>query len=220
VKPILVIPAYNTHSLDKLLHQIREFYINDIIVVDDGSIPSIALNFTRTDPKITLLTNNRNMGKGYSIKKAFSHISNGSYTHAITIDADFQHDPMHIPQFIDFDKNTDIVIGKRSFNNEMPIHRRLSNYLTSKIISLRCGKNIRDSQSGYRRYKLSSIFENSYDENGFQFETEILIKTLSKKNSSVDYIPIETIYGSESSSIRNITDTMKFIYLMFRSIFW
>ncbi|MBC8213359.1 MAG: glycosyltransferase family 2 protein [Candidatus Marinimicrobia bacterium] len=220
MKPILVIPAYNVNSLDELVNRILDYYSEDIIIVDDGSNPCLSLDNLDNNNKITLLTNYKNMGKGYSLKKALSYISSRNYTHAITLDADFQHDPKHLLQFINVDEDIDIIIGMRSFTSEMPIHRRLSNYLTSKIISIRCKRIIYDSQSGYRRYKLSSILDNSYNEDGFQFETEILIKILSKKHHSIDYIPIETIYGSESSSIRNIRDTLKFIKLILRSLFW
>ena len=43
---------------------------------------------------------NINKGKGYSLIKSFKHAYNLGYTHAITIDADFQHPPSYIIDFL------------------------------------------------------------------------------------------------------------------------
>ena len=100
----------------------------------------------------------------------------------------------------------------------MPILRRFSNKTTSYIVSAIIGKKIFDSQSGYRRYKLESKAINNCVEDGFQFETEILMNELSRKDSVVEHIPISTVYNNEKSSINNITDTYKFIKMIFRKI--
>jgi len=44
-----------------------------------------------------------------------------------------------INSFFEFDENINLVLGIRYFTEEMPIHRRISNKLTSYIISLLCG---------------------------------------------------------------------------------
>ena len=57
----------------------------------------------------------------------------------------------------------------------MPLHRRLSNIITSKIVSYIAQQEALDSQCGYRRYKIKDIQEVELIESGFQFESEILI---------------------------------------------
>ena len=109
------------------------------------------------------------------------------------------------------------LIGIRKFEKDMPYHRRISNKLTSLIISFLSSETIKDSQCGYRRYKLNDICSEIFIESGFQFESEILIKLLRKK-CSYHQIDIPTIYGNEKSSINNIIDTLKFIRLILRSI--
>jgi len=101
----------------------------------------------------------------------------------------------------------------RTIDNSMPFHRRASNKLTSWILSLLCGQRIHDSQCGFRRYSVKAVLNTKCDENGFQFESEILIKLL-KQNVTFGYIDIPTMYGDEVSSIRNVSDTFKFIKLI------
>ena len=186
----------------------------NILVIDDGSSDTVKIN--SSDNLIVLLRNNTNRGKGYSLKKAFNYASEKKYTHAITIDADLQHESEYIKDFLNADQKINLVIGMRDFKENMPVHRRFSNKITSYIASKITGKRILDSQSGYRRYKLESKTYNNCLENGFQFETEVLINELKQKSSTVEHIPISTVYNNEKSSINNIADTYKFIKMIFR----
>ena len=78
--------------------------------------------------------------------------------------------------------------------------------------------NIYDSQCGYRRYLLKDIVNEKYNEKGFQFETEILLKVLKNKNKIISHINIPTIYNKSHSYIHNFADTYKFIKLIVRNI--
>ena len=86
-------------------------------------------------------------------------------------------------------------------------------------MSLLTKKKILDSQSGYRRYKLDSDFFNYCIEDGFQFESEILIDRLRKENATLKHVSISTLYNDEKSSINNLLDTYKFIKLIIKKIF-
>ena len=120
--------------------------------------------------------------------------------------------------FINIDENHDIVYGKRNFNRSMPKIRVFSNYITSLIISIICRKRILDSQCGYRRYNLDLFKEYSFNEYGYQFESEILLKCINN-NSKISYVEIPTIYNDNKSTISHKKDTIKFIRLVLRSIF-
>ena len=213
--PIIIIPAYNPSELFiQLITTLYEITIIPIIVIDDGSNPVINLN----DINFTLLRNSKNRGKGYSLVKGFNYAYNKGYSHAITLDADSQHDPRLLDSFMEIHEDISIVLGRRDFNNKMPIHRRLSNKITSSIISYICGKRIPDSQCGYRRYKLSDVCSQTFIENGFQFESEVLIKLLVEKKTSLEHLTIPTIYEKENSSMNNFWDTIKFIRLIIRTM--
>ena len=210
----IIIPAFNPpNSFISLLKTISTISKSTIIIADDGSIPNITIN----NPQIVILRNKQNQGKGYSLLKAFNYAQDNGFTHAITLDADSQHDPRLIKMFIEVDEDVSLVLGVRKLEKGMPYNRRISNKLTSLIISFLTSKRIRDSQCGYRRYKLIDISTNEFIEMGFQFESEILIRLLRKK-CTFHQIYIPTIYGNEKSSINNIIDTLKFIRLILRSI--
>ena len=210
----IIIPAYNPpNTFSSLIENISILTNNHLIIVDDGTIPPIDIK----QKNITLIRNKINHGKGYALKKAFNHAFNEGFTHAITLDADSQHDPSLIKAFSIIDEDISMVLGTRNFSREMPFHRRLSNFLTSKVISYLCKVTILDSQCGYRRYKLIDLASKSFIENGFQFESEVLIKLLRNK-ISVKTLEIPTTYNNEKSAINNFLDTYKFIRLICRNL--
>ena len=87
-----------------------------------------------------------------------------------------------------------------------------------KYLNTLVKNRIFDSQCGYRRYKISLLSDKEFKENGFQFESEILLKCINK-DISIKHIDIPTIYNNSKSSIKNISDTFKFIKLIGRHCF-
>ena len=214
MRPIIIIPAYNPpESFLALLQNVHSIASIPIIIIDDGSIPIIEVENVNT----ILLRNKNNSGKGFSLIKGFNEALDRGYSHAITMDADSQHDPNILQSFIEINDNISIVLGNRQFNTDMPFHRRISNKLTSSVISYICHEQILDSQCGYRRYKLDNVCSEVYMENGYQFESEVLIKLL-RKNCTLYHIEIPTIYTQGKSSINNFWDTIKFIRLIIRCL--
>ena len=218
MKSIAIIPCFNDNDYLNHLLKSDNFYNQniDVLIIDDGSNQEVLID--NLSKSIILIKNKTNRGKGYSIKKGLNYAIDNGYTHAITLDADLQHDPDYIDKFLAIDVRINIVIGARDFNHNMPFHRRFSNKITSGIISMLVGKKILDSQSGYRRYKLYSKSFNNCSEDGFQFESEVLINELRLQGSKVEHVFIPTIYNNQKSSINNITDTYKFIKLILRKI--
>tara|TARA_B100000212_G_scaffold328437_1_gene292708 strand:- start:413 stop:1057 length:645 start_codon:yes stop_codon:yes gene_type:complete len=212
---VAIIPVYNPNDhFIKLVKEVKK-HIKDIIIIDDGSKIPFSINIDG----VFLIRNRFNRGKGYSLRKAFKLCIDKNFKFAITLDADGQHDPSLINDFVNKNNHTDIIIGARKIAYPMPLHRRFSNFITSFLLSVRCGINILDSQCGYRKYNLETYKKFNYDLDGFQFESEVLIKILGN-GGSLDHISIPTIYNSSTSYINNVRDTLTFIKLYIRSFTW
>ena len=135
------------------------------------------------------------------------------------MDADLQHSAKHINEFILTSESNIIVCGCRLFNNTMPSLRRLSNTITTSLISRMIGnKEIKDSQCGYRRYHIDSVLAFKYKEKGFQFETEVILNLSCITTFKICNIAIDTVYNGEKSSISKTFDTIKFIKLIIRRL--
>ena len=211
----ILIPSYNSNKqLDQLIKKIKDKLNNQIIVVDDGSPNPIKINYN----DISLIQNEDNMGKGLSLQRGFQFARQKGFKNVITMDSDLQHDPDELSLFLDVQDDVDFVLGYRQRDASMPISRKFSNWITSKIISSLTKITIKDSQCGYRRYSLSVIENFDYVETGFQFESEILIKAIEEK-STVEQVKVSTIYVENNKSyIKHFSDTIKFIRLIINSI--
>ena len=212
---VIIIPAYNPpNNFIDLLSEIRKVTSLKIIIIDDCSIKPVKI--TSKISNFKLFRNPTNKGKGGALKKGFQIAYKNKFTHAITMDADFQHSPNDIINFINIQEDYSIIYGKREFYSPMPIHRRLSNFITSKTISFIFKSSIFDSQCGFRRYKLEDIKKIVINETGYQYETELLIKAI-QMNLSISSVLISTIYSNEISNLRyfkNIYSFLKLIILL------
>jgi len=209
-----VIPFFNE---SRTIHQIINNtlkYVDCIIAVDDGSTDGSS-NKIPENKNITLIKIKENKGKGFALRKGLIEGVKKEYDQIITIDADLQHNPDEIPLLLHELKNFDIVIGNR-LNNivNMPLHRKMSNKITSFLLSLKTGVNIIDSQCGFRAYKAEVIKNIITVKNGYEAESEILIKA-SRKGYKIGFTDISTIYGNEQSKMSPVKTTFNFIKVLF-----
>jgi len=217
-----VIPAYNAeNSLPELVTRIKNRYPNlEILIIDDGSRIRVE-SYLENKSNITIIRHKTNQGKGRALITGLKAAQNLDKNYSICLDADLQHDPDQIADFVNkmIETNSDIVLGVRDIYESMPFHRILSNTITSFLISLKTGVRVHDSQCGYRLLALENLNLDKFKYTGFQFESEFLLKALAQ-DFCLSEIPIETIYNHSSSNIENIGDTFRFIKLYFESYFW
>ena len=132
-----VIPFFNeSRTINQIVNNTLQ-YVDCVIAVDDGSTDDSSSKIPE-NKNITLLKLKVNRGKGFALREGLNEGVNKGYTQLITIDADLQHNPDEIPVLINELINFDIVIGNR-LNNlvDMPLHRKISNKLTSFLLSLK-----------------------------------------------------------------------------------
>jgi len=210
----VVIPAYNAGArlepvLLKLLALIPQ---RNVIVVDDGSTDQT--HAVAVASGVEVITHPQNCGKGAALKTGFAHAMTRPQVQAvITLDADGQHDPKHLPEFIRawHASPVDLLIGCRTLRwPAMPFFRVLSNRLTSALVSRRLGRRIPDSQSGYRLHSRRLLEQIKLAAGGYETESELLLKAV-RAQMQLGFIPIATIYSGETSHIRGRRDTWRFI---------
>lgn len=177
--------------------------VDQIIVINDGSTDNTVKRIPN-ESKITLIAREVNRGKGYSLNEGFREAAKFGSEIVVTLDGDLQHQPELIPDFVEALKHSDIVIGKRKkTGSQMPVHRRLSNFLTSLLVNIKTGYRLHDSQSGFRGYRLNRIIDILPEAPGYEAETEILINA-SRKGLTVSEVEIPTIYTEFPSKMNYI----------------
>jgi len=215
----ILIPAYNAGTSLKELAERLHRSMGDIriVVVDDGSIDNTA-EIARS-AGASVLQHDKNCGKGAALQTGFDFLKNQADVEFIlTMDADLQHRPEDIQKFFDVQQQTeaDIVVGWRErIGTKMPVHRIISNSLTSSLLSMKTGIKIKDSQCGFRLMRKNVIESIRLESNGYEAETELLIKAALLK-FKIEFVPVSTVYGSEKSYMTHWTTTINFIKVLFR----
>ena len=218
-----VIPAFNEElHIGDVLSELKEYFpANNIIVVDDGSSDDTA--GACAGAGICLIRHEQNRGKGAALRTGFSEFLKKDWIKGVfTLDADGQHAPSEIAAFVDKFEETgaDIIIGNRMDDTvDMPFIRKMTNILTSRVISWRAGCRIDDSQSGYRLISRRIMEKIELVTEHFETESEILIKA-GRAGALIDSVKVSTIYASEISKINPYRDTIRFFKLVFKSYFW
>jgi glycosyltransferase involved in cell wall biosynthesis len=188
IKVCAVIPFFNEKDRISEIIKKTETFVDFIIAVDDGSIDGSSQKIFLSD-KIKLISLPSNQGKGAALNKGFIESATLNSTYTVTIDADLQHDPHYIPHLINGLKNNDIIIGNRlSSLAGMPLNRRLSNKITSWLLSVKTSQKIIDSQCGFRAYRTKILKDILPFSNGFEAESEILIIAAKKIIKLILYI--------------------------------
>lgn len=220
----ILIPAYNVEdTLPSLIDQIEKIDHppRKIIVVDDGSDDQTLLA-VKDKTHIELIHLDKNKGKGFALRTGFNHfITENNCDYLLCMDADLQHPVSHISCFIKaaVQNQAPLIIGKRKKSLRlMPLPRIISNTISSFILSLVCKQKIEDSQCGFRMIRNDFLSELHLQEDGFQLESEMIIAA-ARKNISIRFIEIPTIYNGHVSHINHWVDTWRFIRLILKAIF-
>lgn len=216
---VVVVPALNAgRSLSPLVRGLRQHLgAGQILVVDDGSsdeTPEVLAGAGVMSDRHGVTR-----GKGAALRTGFEWWKKRSGWQAlVTLDADLQHRPEDLPAFIGrwHKGGCDIVVGRRErLGAGMPLTRVLSNTITSALVSARCSSPVVDTQCGYRLFSREVVEALHFDANGFEAETEILIRAM-LKGFRVDSVDIGTVYGNEKSHMTPWHTTKQFIAVLFR----
>src|SRR3989338_9852394 len=208
---LTIVPCYNAERyVGEVIKSTKKFNKN-ILVVDDGSTDN-SYNILKKIKGIHIIQHSRNKGKGAALKAGFGYALKNNFDAVITIDADGQHKPEDIPNFLMNFNDADIILGNRMNNiGNMPLVRILANIISSYIISRICEQQINDSQSGYRLIKKEILKSIDLERDDYHMETELLLKA-AKKGYKIGEVPIKVIYGGEGMShIKPLLVPFKFI---------
>lgn len=148
----------------------------DVIVVNDGSTDNTASGLCGSE--ITLLTHERNKGKGKALKTGLEYAARSGFTHAVTIDADGQHFPEDIPALIRVaDEHPDrIIVGCRNLTSEnMPRQNTFANRFSNFWFRLQTAQKVDDTQSGFRVYPLDALHGMGLLTARYEAELELLV---------------------------------------------
>lgn len=210
---IILIPAYNeARFIGDVVKAALKY--GPVVVIDDGSTDETGAAAALAGAKVIAHAVNR--GKGKALNTGFTYALQRKAAAAITLDADGQHDPDEIPQFIAAFRagRGDIIIGQRDFS-QMPPRNQFGNRTGTFLLSLAMGQPIPDNQSGYRLLSRPVLEAVRTDSTRFEAEVELLLRA-QLAGFRIAWIPIKTIYNDKVSHFRPLHDSWLFLKMTWR----
>jgi glycosyltransferase involved in cell wall biosynthesis len=206
-----LVPAFNEASQIAKVVRGAIQHVDVVVVIDDGSDDGTAEAARGAGATCLRLPANR--GKASALRTGIEFAASRGFTHVLTLDGDGQHRPEDIPVLVQTAVRTgaDMVIGTRMFErHNMPRARFYSNTFGSRLASALVGREIRDSQSGFRLIRLDKLVSLELRSRFYEFEMEVLIK-MARGGCSIEQAPIPAIYedGRARSKMKPVRDTVR-----------
>jgi len=153
------IAAYNEASyIGSIVLQARQ-YVDEVIVVDDGSNDNTAEVATLAGAAVIRHAENR--GKGAAIQSILAEAKKRNPDTLVLLDADSQHNPNEIPTLIKpISEGFDLVIGSREAQEDKtPRYRRIGKKVIFRSSRIASKIDVYDSESGFRALSPKAINE-------------------------------------------------------------
>lgn len=176
----ILIPAFREEAtIGKVVAAARVYA--DVIVVDDAS-PD-ATGERAAEAGATVIRNEENRGYDGTLNRAFEEAVTRGYTHAVTMDADGEHDPALVATFGNLLAENDVtlVLGVR------PRKQRFAEIVMGLYVRLRFGAH--DILCGMKGYDLKLAVENGGFDHTNSIGTELAINSL-RRGARFRQVPV------------------------------
>lgn len=207
----IVVPAYNEEKkINSTFSRLERFfsqkdYIVEYVFVEDGSSDAtleILKNMEKAKPGIVkILVNEKNMGKGYSIKRGML-ASSGDYV--LFMDVDMATPLQTFTEFEKYLGDYDIVMGSRwcleaNIRIPQPFIRKCMGHVFYALVKTLYLKNVTDTNCGFKCYRknvANDIFSRQMLR-GWGFDVEILY-IAQKRGYRIKEVPVVWAHGRGS----------------------
>jgi len=182
----VVIPAYNEakrlpRTLDRVIAYLREREASfEVLVVDDGSSDGTAgCVEARSDPRVTVVRNETNRGKGYSVRRGMLRVGGAR---RLMTDADLSTPIEELARFqAHLDEGYDVVIASRALDGanievRQPWYRENMGRVFNLLVRLLVLPDLRDTQCGFKLFtaRAAEVSFGPATHDGFSFDVESL----------------------------------------------
>jgi dolichol-phosphate mannosyltransferase len=231
-RALVIIPTYNER--ENITRIVSAVLTKDprleMLIVDDGSpdgTGDIVENIGKENNRVHLLRRPRKMGLGTAYIAGFKWSLERGYEYTFEMDADFSHDPAHLPHFLRAVETADLVLGSRYIGGKVtvvnwPISRLLLSYFANRYARWVTGLKLWDATGGfkvYRRTVLQAIDLDDVRSNGYAFQIEMSFRAW-RKGFRIVEIPIVFVDRTEGTSKMSKAIVREAVWMVWRLRFW
>jgi dolichol-phosphate mannosyltransferase len=199
---LVIIPTYNERdNLPRLIPQVLEQDERlDVLIIDDASpdrTGEVADRIAAGSSRVHVMHRPGKLGLGTAYIAGFHWGLDRGYDWLFEMDADFSHDPQHLPQFIAALADADLVLGSRYLEGRVtvvnwPIARLMLSYSANMYARTITGVPLWDATGGFKAFRrevLEQIGLDRVESEGYSFQIEMNLRTW-KAGFRIREIPI------------------------------
>jgi dolichol-phosphate mannosyltransferase len=229
---LVIVPTYNERdNIARIIEQVlaRDDRL-DVLVVDDGSpdgTGAIVDDIKARNPRVDVIHRSGKQGLGTAYIAGFKWALAREYAFVFEMDADFSHDPAHLPQFLEAVESADVVIGSRYRNGRVtvvnwPVGRLLLSFAANVYARVITGLQLFDSTAGFkcfRRRVLETVDLDAVKSSGYAFQIEMNFRAW-KKGFRIVEIPIVFVDRTEGESKMSKKIVREAVWMVWRLRWW
>lgn len=214
MKVSLVVPAFNEEKgLPLVIEEYLE-WVDEIIVVDDGSTDNTYESAKRfAGEKVKLFRHETNRGKVAALRTGVKQASGDVI---VFTDADYTYPARYVPELVrEIERGADLVLGARlQSRKNIPAFNRLGNNIFSFLATYISCMKIQDSQTGMRAFRRDMFDRLDVNAKGLEFETKMTVRA-AKLGYKIVEIPIEYRPRVGRSKLNPIKDGARMMMALF-----
>jgi dolichol-phosphate mannosyltransferase len=227
-RALVIVPTFNEReNIEKLIERIfAQDSSFEVLVVDDGSpdgTGDIVEAMAAADERVHVLRRGAKLGLGTAYLAGFRWALERDYALIFEMDADFSHDPQHLPEFLEAASSADLVLGSRYRQGKVtivnwPIQRLMLSYAANVYARAITGMPLWDATGGFkcfRREVLQAIDLDAVHSNGYAFQIEMSFRAW-KKGFRITEIPIVFVDRTEGESKMSRAIVREAVWMVWR----
>jgi dolichol-phosphate mannosyltransferase len=231
-RALVIVPTYNEReNVERLIATVLAQHPSlEVLVVDDGSpdgTGDIVDRIAATNPRVHATHRPKKLGLGTAYLTGFRWALERDYAYVFEMDADFSHDPAHLPQFLDAIRTSDLVLGSRYRQGRVtvvnwPMTRLLLSYCANIYARVVTGLHLGDATGGFkcfRRQVLEAIPLDEVRSNGYAFQIEMSFRAW-RKGFRITEIPIVFVDRTDGESKMSNRIIREAIWMVWRLRWW
>ncbi len=231
-RALVITPTYNERAniptlIARVLAQDPRI---ECLFVDDNSpdgTGDLIEEIASANPRVHLLRRPKKMGLGTAYRDGFRWALERDYELIFEMDADFSHDPDHLPAFLKASESADFVLGSRYLDGKVtvvnwPMSRLILSYGANIYARIVTGMKLWDATGGFKcfhRRVLAAINLDDVRSNGYAFQIEMSFRAMRRGFKPVE-IPIVFADRTEGESKMSGHIVREAIFMVWRLRWW